>query len=449
MKKLMYPKRKFKTIMLVFCLVTVVGLPAQTIQLNFPHFANRHYAFLLFQGDAQDTVARGVIPENGRVTLEIPDRYNKYVGLSVFAFTNHRGGRLTMLINDDEFSVECKDTLLNNQSIQYSGAEEGAYFAEMLMEQNNLQAHLDQLYQLQSDTTLSDAQRQMYQKELEETNQQYTHFKNKLARSKRFAAGELQILNLAHDLMYYPYISNKEKALEMNRFVADQLDWEALYTSGKWDQVINGWLKMNTTTIQDDQLLLNSLRGILERISNMEVYGAFADKFTEILTYSLKEHIILALSSEIAHSGKLLNFDGWLYMYDGIFEGDTAIPLTGTNTPFGNKTLLVFYGTDCGHCTPVMQQLEEDYPRLEKAGIKVISVANDLDSTRFQEFAQSFPWPDKVWDVRGFGGENFLNYGVNRTPALILIDNRNRVIGRYRHLETDQFIEKFIKADGK
>ncbi len=446
MKKLMYPKGKFKATLLVLFLLTVIGLPAQTIQLNFPHFANRHYAFLFFQGHVQDTVARGVMPENGRVSLEIPERYNKYTGMSVFEFTLHKGGRLSMLINDDEFSVECMDTLLNNQSIQYSGAEEGAYFAEKLMEQKKIQADMDQLYQLQSDTTLSDVQRQMYQKELEETNQQYTHFKNKLARSKRFAAGELQILNLAHDLMYYPYISNKEKALEMNRFVAEQLDWEALYTSGKWDQVINGWLKMNTTTIQDDQLLLNSLRGILERISNMEVYGAFTDKFTEILTYSLKEHIILALSSEIAHSGKLLNFDGWLYMYDGIFEGDTAIPLTGTNTPFGNKTLLVFYGTDCGHCTPVMQQLKADYLRLEKAGIQVISIAADLDSTDFQEFSRSFPWPDKMMDEGGFGGRNFLNYGVNRTPALILIDSRNRVIGRYRHLDTDQFIEIFMRA---
>ena len=63
---------------------------AQEITLNFPYFSGKNWDLILLRGDAQDTVLRGVIPEDGRVLLRLPKTKPRYQGMARWMLRNWR-----------------------------------------------------------------------------------------------------------------------------------------------------------------------------------------------------------------------------------------------------------------------------------------------------------------------------------------------------------------------
>ncbi|MFV0311995.1 MAG: peroxiredoxin family protein [Dysgonomonas sp.] len=98
-----------------------------------------------------------------------------------------------------------------------------------------------------------------------------------------------------------------------------------------------------------------------------------------------------------------------------------------------SRTLLVFYQPDCENCHTQIDRLINDYPKLKKQNIRIVSISSDTNKDVFAGDVKRFPWPDsdKLCDYKGFAGINFVRYGIMSTPTFFLLDEKGAVIKRY------------------
>ncbi len=422
--------RKF--IQLFALMLFTYTMAAQTISLNLPKLTGESYACLLFQGEQRDTVARGVVPTNGHFDLSIPSSQKGYKGMMKWVLKNDTTVDLYLVVNNQDYTATCSEAIPNIHNIHFSGSDEMAFYADKQEKQQLLQ------------TQLETHRKESAKKELNNLNRRYEMFGKELSKSNYYAARYLEIKGMIHTMEIASANNDLNIALKTNEFITQKLDWQALYTSGRWNELFADWINLNLNTIGDEELFLGSIRQVLNRLPTNELYTAFAEKLTKSLINGPAHVYLDKLASDVAKSGKLLNTYGYLYLYDGIFPGQQAPALKGfPDISFRDKTLLVFYGSRCGHCTATMNQLTRDYDQLAEAGIKIISVDSELDSITHNENSQKYPWPDKLLEPNGFGGENFRTYGVHRTPGIFLIDKNQQVIARYKSVETGEIIDQF------
>jgi hypothetical protein len=98
---------------------------AQTINLEFPYFAGQTYEFTIFQGEKRIKLREDTIPKGGKVQLTIPENYKGYKGMAQWYFTNSAtGGGLDLIINNENFSVSCLDSIPTAENIVYKNTIE-------------------------------------------------------------------------------------------------------------------------------------------------------------------------------------------------------------------------------------------------------------------------------------------------------------------------------------
>lgn len=81
-----------------------------------------------------------------------------------------------------------------------------------------------------------------------------------------------------------------------------------------------------------------------------------------------------------------------------------------------------------------MNQFKDKYAGLQEKGIQLIFVLADTDKAIFETKINSFPWTNKLCDLKGFQGQNFINYGIMGTPTIIDIDKNRIISGRCARL---------------
>ena len=116
-------KKNFKHFFLLLCIS--FSATAQTITLEFPYFAGQTYEFTIFQGDNRIKLKEDSIPKGGKVQLTIPENYKGYKGMAQWYLTNSAtGGGLDLIINKEDFSVACFDSIPTAESIVYKNTTE-------------------------------------------------------------------------------------------------------------------------------------------------------------------------------------------------------------------------------------------------------------------------------------------------------------------------------------
>ncbi|MEF9478788.1 thioredoxin-like domain-containing protein [Chryseobacterium sp. 1B4] len=95
------------------------------------------------------------------------------------------------------------------------------------------------------------------------------------------------------------------------------------------------------------------------------------------------------------------------------------------------KTLLVFYLSDCGHCDKEMKVLAEKQGALLGNKFRMIAISGDTDSKIFKDTADKLRWKDTLsCDFKGMKGSNFLNYAVQATPTFFIVDQYGNITNR-------------------
>jgi len=102
------------------------------------------------------------------------------------------------------------------------------------------------------------------------------------------------------------------------------------------------------------------------------------------------------------------------------------------HTDAHKRTLLVFYSTDCGHCTRLLSELDVWYKTKDVASdLQVITISVDDDRLKWSQYAarMKFAWDDG-YAPDGINSETAADYFVLSTPAMFLSDHKARLLSQ-------------------
>ncbi|UUF14472.1 MULTISPECIES: peroxiredoxin family protein [Flavobacterium] len=411
------------------------ALQAQTINVHFSHYAGKQYIYMLEKGSKKDTIATGKLDTEGKTVLTIPAAKKGYAGISHFALTD--GGGMDFIVNNENFTISCLEEQPNFENTKYTGSPENDFLNQKIKQQK---AILDKVGFVQYGLNLYKKEEPIhaaFQKENENLQQQFTALRNETAKSTLYAARFIEIYRFLMGIGSSFNQTEEEKAKELNLFVKEKLDMQALYNSGFWNETIEGWADLQQKVIKDDAILLADTKQILSRIKSKEIYTAFTEKIVTVFTKEGKDDLVTAISEYAAKSGKLEKPSKKL-------TNTINAPVVGAKAPVletpsgkktvNKKTLLFFYESGCNNCENEIHQLLGNYQIVKDKGYEVISIAADMTKNTGDGHDHAFPWAAQLCDYKGFAGPNFQTYAIIGTPTFFTIDEKGIITGKYARL---------------
>jgi peroxiredoxin len=406
------------------------SVSAQTIRINFPYFSGEEYAFVLYQGTVTDTIQKGVVGKDGQVTISIPENKKGYVGMGSWLPGN--AANFPLVIGKEDFSMICNDTVPRKGAIIFEGSPEN----ELLLKNNQLVQAFFQQIQLAlqtKDTKKKDFVSLGYEQQIAGIRKEIEVYQKSLGENKSsYAAFYTKIFNLlSHGLGERLYESKEEASAYAQSYFSDELDMEKLYTSGLWNHLISFSFDLFADKVQWGDAMIKALR----RTYSQLVFEAFANDLVVICEQfgwqDAEENIVTYLEA----SGRIPEPKGMMlsaFLINKVKVGHKAPAIEGQDL---SNVLLIFYSSGCENCIEQLNQLTNNYSRLQEKGIRIISLSTDEDKAVYEYHSRKFPWPNKLCDFQGFSGVNFKNYGIMGTPTLFLVDKDGMIVDRQARYE--------------
>lgn len=397
-----------KLMLMSICLLCATNLLAQSVTLDFPHFAGQEWYMTAFRGDGKDTITTGKLDEQGKTKIILPEKYKNHRGMTQWLL--RKGGGLDIIIAGGEnVSVSCLEAQPSEESIKYTQSSENTYLIDRYARQQRILAKVDAM-RMSAEVYKDDNELlPVLKKELNKQEQVYNRLQDETAINPMYAARFAQIVDITRGLP--PTLSgNEDTGVVLKDFILNNLDIYSLYTSGHWQAVIGQWLDWYAYHPENEALLIEDYRVLKKRITNKEIIDAFENTVQKSLHGKKRSDLALLTQQHKAPvlvQGKLPN----------------------------KKTILVFYESGCGSCTAQMAKLSEQYYDIQKKGYEVISISADSDKDIYERTANIYPWKDKHCDFQGFAGKDFINYGVMGTPTFYLIDEKGIIKGIYAQVD--------------
>lgn len=257
-----------------------------------------------------------------------------------------------------------------------------------------------------------------------------------------------KISQIVSGLQSKDLISEKENAHNSAKYIANEIDWSALYSTKQWSETISFWVYLHTSIIKDFSVFRNDFEAIGNKINDPAQYSDFVGEMADCLIKQNKEDYIKYFADLVRASGKIENYNGVLANYiqatPGTQAPDLIIEKKDKNTVLksnelanGNytKTMLLFYATGCGPCENLLQKLPTHLENIEAKGVRLITISGDEDEKVFKDKAKNFQWKDVFCDYNGMRGANFENFAIIGTPTIFLIDHNGKILLRTSYLE--------------
>jgi peroxiredoxin len=433
------------------------GLDAQNIDMNFPKFAGKNYDFIVFQGSARKTISQGTIPENGKFVLKIPAEYSPYTGMGQWLITGtQEGGGLDMIIPGRDFGVSCQEAQPTEDNIVYTKNNYNDELNRLYKEQQKILSQYAAMKQAITAFSKKDENYNVFSKEYQNQLSRFGSFQTQVSEHPNYPAKLLQIVNVSQGIGTQLLDAEEDRAKNITRQIADDIDFGVLYTSGHWREVISLWADVHTQVLKDPYQFVNDFAKIGEKITHPAQYTDFVSRVTEILTQQGKDNYVYAIAPGVLGSGKIKNYEGILAVFTKASIGRQAPDLIVNQQGKSNmilksnelagelyqKTVIIFYESGCGPCGNLLQQLPGNFANLKQKGVKIISISADEDKKVFKEKAKDFLWKDAFCDYEGLKGINFKNYAVAGTPTMVVLDKAGKILLRTASLEE---LLKYIK----
>lgn len=440
-----------KAVSFVFLLLFSLACQAQTIVMEFPAFAGKTFDFVIFQGDKTIKIYENdTIPPNGIISLVIPNEYAPYTGMCRWLITNtDEGGGLDMAVPGYGFIVTCLSQQPSINNIQWHGHDAMNELNRLYKEQ---QLIIDKFETISKATQLYGVKHPLHiplNTEKKTLQTKYIAFRQALKKNSNHNARLLPILSLLYGIPHKLTDKNDEKAKFTNEYMVNELDYNDLYTSGHWTNIIQSWVQMHTQMTTNKDQFVKDFTSIHLRITDPKKYTDWVDKVTYSLTKYTKDEYIEAIAPIVINSGKVSSYEGktmqiYITARIGSQAPDLEIPAPAnlqsdkqpettyikTNQLESLYTLLVFYKSDCGPCEATIKELIQNYPLLKEKGFRVIAISADENETIFTNKASQFPWKDTYCDLKGAQGPNFTKYAILGTPTLYVLDSKGVIIDK-------------------
>jgi hypothetical protein len=413
-----------------FSLWITVGLAAQVIHMDFPHFAGKEFIYSLAYGGTNDTIQRGVLDENGQAVLVVPKTHSAYTGMSIFRLIE--GGGVDIVLNKEKaFLIRCTEAQPNDENIFYIGSQENHFLHQNYANQEVILKKYDIVRPALDVYSPQDSLYPVFEQENQRLETAYSNLQAQTAKSPLYAARFREMHNFLMGLTDRLNQTEDERKQSLFDFVSKQLNMEFLYTSNLWNLVLDQWMAMQSDRT-DSELLLKDTQTILTRISKSlkgeteaGVYKAMLNKIIALYSLYGKDELLLNLGIELMEAGKHA---------PNLVKGN--IPFTPVNS------VIIFHESGCDKCENELEQIQSNYLLLKAKGYELISVAADLNKETFEKTTVGFPWQEKLCDYRGFEGVNFKNYGVVGTPTIFVTDKEGKIIERHFSLLETGLLDK-------
>ncbi|MDR1562652.1 MAG: redoxin domain-containing protein [Dysgonamonadaceae bacterium] len=401
-------------VLMIFIPVGIIF--AENVNIYLPHFAGKPYVFIASKGDLRDTIQRGSLDGNGRVTLLPDEKYNGFTGVSKFMIVGEGG--LEIIINGEpEFTVSCTEAIPNLTTISYKGSKENEFlFGKYLKQAEILEKYKLINVALQAYDSPDSHLHKPLLEEKALLGMQFDSLHSETSASALYAARIREFGNFITGIGSRLDLPENELRAEKRAFALEKLDFDILYNSGLWNEFIDPWISMLTTF--GDSILISDIRKALLRIDSDDIKNKLLGKITITFYRYGKENLLADVGGEetlsAGHEAPQLKV-----------LGDSINPA---------NSIIIFYETGCRSCENELGELQKHYQAVLDNGMRVISVAADHDNYTFHYTADKFPWQDKLCDFKGVAGENFSAYKVLGTPTIFSVNNAGIVTGRYAKL---------------
>lgn len=436
---------KSKLVLLFFVLLFSMHLSAQELTLNLSKHPNKEAVIVAVHGVRKDTLGTVQLDQNGK-------------GMLAFKAKQPQTGLVNLTIKDKQYlsydfvlSPTENPTLICDMEYVY------AQNTKILNSPENecLNRWFDNAAQYKQQIALNQELSKLYKpeepflKKLETEKQRIEKLLQRLTdtinQSTLFAGKYMQLKMVQEEKLAKVWESNETKIIAKNFFT--QIDFDALYGTSMWFSIINSCMEVYTKESLYFGAFGADVASNLKRIKNQQVYEDLIDaaiSVTEKFSWTNDQEAIVDF---IIKDNRIKNQTGKLEKIIQSYQltiGKKSPNLTLTNTVGNNTTttvlktdalkskytLLLFYQSDCGHCETAIATLKTNYKDLVARGIKIISIAGDLDPATFTKTAASFPWAAKYRDVEGMNGVNFKNYAVVGTPTMFLLDSKGVILSK-------------------
>ena len=436
----------FKLVLAAFIAFTAVDLSAQELTLKLSQHPNKQAVIVALHGVRKDTLGTVQLDQNG-------------IGTLAFKTKKPLAGLVNLTIKDKQYlsydfvlSPKESPTLICDMEYVY------AQNTKILNSPENdcLNRWFDNAAQYKQQVGLNQELSKLYKteepfiKNLATEKQRIEKLLQRLSdtiKQSTLLAGKYMQLKMAQEeKLAKVWESNETKTIAKNYFT--QIDFDALYGSSMWFAIINSCMEVYTKESLYFGAFGTDVASNLKRIKNQQVYEDLIDaaisvteKFSwtndqeAIVDFIIKDNRIknptgklekIIQSYQLAIGKKSPN----LKLTNTVGNTTTTTTVLKTDALKSKYTLLLFYQSDCGHCETAIATLKTNYKDLVAKGIKIISIAGDLDLVAFTKTATSFPWAAKYRDVEGMNGINFKNYAVIGTPTMYVLDSKGIIVSK-------------------
>ena len=448
---------------IVICILLIgvaLSASAQTIQLDCQPLSGKAGKLYWQKGGVADSLP-AVLDSKGQGILHLPSGLRKILATLVID-----GSGVQFIAGEPEITLTCTAKPLSKQTIKITGSPENTFLfrvfdskAGLLQKQAWIEAGLKQY----------DPQSQLHQLlagEKQQALEKYKALEDEERASTLFSASFLRHNEFLERLFMAENKQNLPLSVEVQKEMEETLDFNTLYSCAQlWSSIPNYYLSMFNRIDKADkrEAFAASACKILDRLQE-PYYSALLSCFvTETERFSwlgagetIVKHALTTrpglqdatdLSPKVKRILAMVNVATRTtapeLQVTTLIVDDKGVTQRSQKQmkPVGkNGALLIFYDSSCDFCTRELKKIVENYATLKQKGIRVISVASDTDRKSFESESNDFLWGDKLFDGKGFVGENFKNYAVVGSPTLFVIDKDGKIAGRYATLEETNLI---------
>jgi hypothetical protein len=406
-------------------------LQAQQVQLQSPSLANKEAKLYYFSGAKVDSLL-SVVDNAGKVAFTIPS--GDYRGMAALVIPG--AGGIELVVAEPVVVVECSDSQLNTETATFPQSEENSFLKHIFTSQSR---YMQQQAWLQAGEQLFDAGSPVLpaiRPELQKVEVSMQALEKEISSSPLYAAKYYRLAGFMNRLFDTEQKRDAQGATLIRKEMEETLDIASLYTSGQlWGSVLNFYISLFNHTAGDNkqQQYAESVQRTLQRLPAPYYEAFLAGCITETERFGWRQaqdSILSKLHPQFTSSYTNLQRALGAYRANNSKAMPAIIGLEETNEAY-TRTLVAFYDSDCNTCVNEMFRLTVLYPKLKEKGIRVVSIAADVDKKKYENSIKDFPWKDTLCDFKGFEGENFSNYNVIGSPSFYLVDKDYKLTGLF------------------
>jgi len=419
----------------IACLTGISHLSAQEVRLSAPALSGRESKLYYFTGARVDSLA-ATVDASGKAVFRIPE--GNYQGMAALVVSG--AGGIEMVIAEPSIQVGCNVSSFNIETVDMPRSAENRFIKHIFTAQSR---YLRKQAWLQAGGEFFDAKSPFLsnvQSELKNVEDSMAMLNHEITVSKLYASKFFRLSEYMNRLFAAEQTQDSIAALSIRRAMEDSLDIASLYTSGQlWNSIPNFYASLFNRTAGKDsqQQYAASVVRTSQRLSAPYFEAYILSCITEAERFGWKQAEDSILSNLLATHPKFTSSSDILQRAIGAYlvRNNKTMPsiigLSAADKTKNSKMLVVFYDSDCSSCVNEMFRLTTIYSQLQEKGIRVVSIAGDMEKELYEKGIQNFPWTDKLCDFKGLTGANFSNFNVIGTPSFFLIDGNRKLLGQF------------------